>query len=388
MIIASPDGSSRPKPGGFSAAPTASPSRLYLAWPIVGVYLVAVNLADIINPAFFPQQGNGLLWLLTVGGIVLLLVGADRAVSAAVRLAKAMGISTVIIGATVVSLGTTSPEAAVSVMAAFRGNPGLALGNGVGSIICDTAMIFGLCCCITRLPIDRYVLQRHGRIQLGVGLLLAGVVALCALAAGGVEGVVIPRWVGVIFLGLLVGYMLMSFRWAKTHPEIIPPEARAERAGKSAGAILLAGAVLAGGLGMVIFGSDVLIGSLEVLAGRYGVPDHILAVTLVAFGTSLPELATALAAIIKGHPELLVGNIVGADILNVLFVIGASSAASELAVPSLFVYLHLPVMLLALLLLRGFVMTSRERFSRWQGVPLLLLYVAYVIVLLTIAPRV
>ena len=387
MIIASRGDPSRPKVPGLAAAPTIRPGRLYLAWAIAGAYLVSVILADIINPDFFPAQSSMLLWLLTVGGMALLLVGADRAVSAAVKLAKTMGISTVIIGATVVSLGTTSPEAAVSVMAAFRGNPGLALGNGIGSIICDTALIFGLCCCIKRLPIDRYVLQRHGRIQLGVGVLLAGIVAVCALANGGITGVMIPRWVGVVFLGLLVGYMLMSFRWAKTHPELIPPEARAQRDGKSFGAIALAGAVLAGGLAMVIFGSDVLIGSVEVLCGRYGVPDHVLAVTVVAFGTSLPELATALAAIIKGHPELLVGNIVGADILNVLFVIGASATASELAVPSLFFYLHLPVMLLALLLLRGFVMTSRERFSRWQGVLLLLLYVGYVIVLLTIAPR-
>ena len=335
-------------------------------------------IASLIAPTFFAPLTGGVLWVLLGGAMLLLLVGADRAVASAVRLAKAMGISTVIIGATVVSLGTTAPEACVSVMAAWRGNPGLALGNGVGSIICDTAMIFGLCCLLVRLPLDRFVLQRHGRLQLGAGLLLVGVVGVLAWQAGGIDNVVIPRWVGVAFLGLLCAYMLISFRWARQHPEIIPAEAREEKAASSSGAAVVGVVMLLVGLGMVVFGSELLIGSVVELCGRYGVPEHILAVTVVAFGTSLPELATALAAIIQGHPGLLVGNIVGADILNVLFVIGASATASKLQVPKDFFYLHLPVMLGALLMLRVFILVSRDRFCRWQGVLLLLLYIGYV----------
>jgi len=340
--------------------------------------------ADIIDPAFFAARGNPMLWLITLGAMGLLLVGADRAVTGAVKLARAVGISTVIIGATVVSLGTTSPEACVSVMAAWRGKAGLALGNGVGSIICDTALIFGLCCCLARIPMDRYVLQRHGRLQFGSGLLLALVIALGALAAGGIVGVTIPRWVGGVFLLLLAAYLYVSFRWARSHPEVVPAEAQRAAARHTWPAMIGCGVMLAAGLAVVVFSSDILIGTLETLCTRYGVPDHILAVTLVAFGTSLPELATALAAIIKGHPGLLVGNVIGADVLNVLFVIGASASAAELEVPTLFFYLHVPVMLTALLLLRIYVLTGRERFRRWQGVPLLALYVGYVIVLLTV----
>ncbi len=342
-------------------------------------------LGDIINESFFQGLSDFPLWMLLFGGMALLLVGADRAVNAAVRLAKTMGISTVIIGATVVSLGTTSPEACVSVMAAWRGQPGLALGNGIGSVICDTAMIFGLCCLITRLPLDRFVLRRHGRLQFGSGVLLCGIVTALALAAGGIGNVEIPRWIGICLLSLLVAYMYVSFRWAKQHPEMIPAEAtRAKNQASPAVIVGLLG-LLAVGLGLVIFGSDILIGSVETLCRRYGVPDHILAVTVVAFGTSLPELATAIAAIVKGHPGLLVGNIVGADILNILFVIGASAVAAPLRVPELFFYLHLPVMMLALLLLRTYIVISRDRFSRWQGVPLLVVYVGYIIVLATVA---
>jgi cation:H+ antiporter len=112
------------------------------------------------------------LWLVTCAAMVVLLFGADRAVLAAVRLARAARIPTVVIGATIVSLGTTSPEAVVSVMAAFRGDSGLALGNGVGSVICNTALIFGLACLLTRLPKARYVLTRQGWIQFGAGALL------------------------------------------------------------------------------------------------------------------------------------------------------------------------------------------------------------------------
>ncbi|MHC4986477.1 MAG: sodium:calcium antiporter, partial [Planctomycetota bacterium] len=281
--------------------------------------------------------------MLLGGGMVSLVVGADRAINAAVKLAKALGMSTIIIGATVVSLGTTAPEACVSVMAAVRGNPGLAMGNSVGSIICNLALIFGLCCAVKGLPLDRYVLLRHGRLHLAAGLLLAGIVGALALRDGGIDAVVLPRWVGVVFLGLLAAYMLISLFWARKHPEMV---AQAESpAAVGAGAAILGLVVLAVGIALVVLGADVMIGSVLELCTRYGVPDHVLAVTVVALGTSLPELATGLASVIKGHPELLVGNVLGANILNVLFVIGAAATATPLEVPPDFFYLHLPVML-------------------------------------------
>ena len=345
-------------------------------------------LADFIPESFFIDAADGyglwVLWALSAVAIAVLVYGADRAVTGAARFARVLGIPMVIVGATVVSLGTTSPEAFVSVTAAFQGKPGLALGNGVGSIICDTALIFGLCCVITPLPKNRFILNRHGWLQLAAGTMLTGTILVLAVMAGGFEGVVLGRSVGIVYVLLLAGYLYVSVRWARHHPEIVAdtpspePSAAAHRGRSSVKNLLLVFL----GLALVLGGSNLLIGSVSELCRRYEVPQDVIAVTLVAFGTSLPELATAIAAILKGHPELLVGNIVGADILNVLFVIGASAVAAPLAVPTLFVTLHLPVMMLALVLLRLYIFSSGSTFRRWQGVPLLLLFAGYYCVLL------
>jgi cation:H+ antiporter len=336
-------------------------------------------LASFIPETFFASQPIALVWVMTGVSIAMLAFGADRVVQSAVHLARMMRIPTVIIGATIVSLGTTLPEACVSVMAAVGGDSGLALGNGVGSIIFDTTVVFGLCCCITRLPMDRFVLSRQGWCQLLSGVVLAGVAVVLAFLNGGLEGASIPRVVGIGFLVLLAGYLLLSLRWARQHPEMLSPEARLGEDGEKTdvGHVLLQLALLVGGLALVIFGSDAMIGSVKTLGTAYGVPDDVMAVTVVAFGTSLPELATGIAAIRRREPGLLVGNVIGADILNVLFVIGAAATAKPLVIPALFFTLHLPVMLMALLLLRGYISFTSDRFRRWQGVPLLLLYAAY-----------
>jgi cation:H+ antiporter len=341
-------------------------------------------IADII-PSYVFQQHSALLLLFVAAAITLLVLGADRAVVAAVRLARAIGMSTVIIGATVVSLGTTSPEAFVSVTAAIKGQGGLALGNGVGSIICDTALIFGLCCVITKLPKDRFILRRHGWLQLGSGVLLAVVLFGLAWWNGGFVGVMIPRVIGVVFLALLVGYMWISIRWARQHPTELPEHER-QAASEPTGAAVVTSSVvwLVVGLTMVLIGSNLLIGSVSVLALRGGVPPSVLAVTLVAFGTSLPELVTGITSIVKGHPELLIGNVIGADILNVLFVVGASATSVPLCVPVEFYYLHIPVMLLALVMLRTFIWAGGSTFHRGQGVWLLLVFLGYYGVILTL----
>ena len=339
----------------------------------------------LLNDGFFPSLPEYALWLIAVGAIAILVFGADRLVGAAARLAATVGLSKIIIGATVVSLGTTSPEAAVSVRAAIGGDPGLALGNGVGSIICNMALIFGLACLIKRLPKDRFVLNRHGYLQLGAGALLFGVAAVLWLLAGDISKVTIPRGVGVAFVLLLVGYLYVSVRWARRHPEIIPLEAevtlaRNHQIRRAAWSLL----VLLFGLALVVAGSELLVGSAKDICRRYEVPQAVLAVTLVAFGTSLPELVTAIASIVKGHAEILVGNVVGANILNVLFVVGVSATAVPLRVDPIFFYLLLPVMMAVLLLFRVFVSINGAKFHRWQGVVLLAVYVGFVTVLVTI----
>ena len=335
---------------------------------------------DALSETFYSARETWVLWLILIASMGVLALGADRAVTAAVALARSLRVSKVIIGATVVSLGTTMPEMCVSVVAAIKGDGSLALGNAVGSIIADTGLIFGLCATLKAIPKDRFVLNRHGWLQLGAGTLLAVLCFGLWALAGDIHQVTLPRVVGLGLVALLVGYLYLSVRWGREHPEMLAGTVRPVPAppGRVA-AVVRHILVLAVGLGLVVGGSELLIGSAKVICGRYGVPPDVLAVTLVALGTSLPELVTALVALIKGHEELAVGNIIGADILNVLFVTGAASLAAPLKVEPAFFYLYLPVMMVVLLLFRAYILMGGDRFRRWQGAILMAVYVVFII---------
>jgi cation:H+ antiporter len=349
-------------------------------------------LASIFPHVWFSGVSAPLLMLITVIAMAIVVKGADWLVEGAAGMAKVMGMPAVVIGATIVSLGTTSPEAAVSVLAAFNGQAGLALGNGVGSIIADTGLIFGIGCLMTRLPADKFVLSRQGWIQFGSAVLLAG----CCYGLFFLDGekAQIPRWIGIVFVALLVLYMALSMKWAKAHPagepHLIAKDGEVEhdrKTDKTHGMLYLVGLGLIG-LVLVVLAGDGLVNSVTELAGRWGIPDVVIASTLVAFGTSLPELVVGITAIRKGHAELLVGNIIGADILNVLFVIGLAALAKPLPIieptatyPAIFLIVQLPTMLLMLVMFRLFIFRAVKdgSFSRWMGIPLLVLYVVFIV---------
>ncbi|MBW2095180.1 MAG: sodium:calcium antiporter [Deltaproteobacteria bacterium] len=300
--------------------------------------------------------------------------GADVLIDGVVSLARRTGIPRIIIGATIVSLGTTAPEAFVSVMAAWMGDPGLALGNGVGSIIADTGLIFGLSCMLVPMPVNRFVLNRTGWVQVGSATLLVviSVVTLLFNEAGPVLG----RGIGFFLLLLLAGYLFATYLWAKQGIAGLGEEVdTSEMIGLTRTWVMIAGGLVA-----VIAGARVLIPCAAEIANRLGVPEDVIAATMVAFGTSLPELMTAISAIRKGHPEITVGNIVGADVLNCLFVIGGAAVARPLQIPENFFTFHFPAMLIILYSFRGFIFLNRSgQFRRWQGAWLLGIYVVYVI---------
>jgi len=330
--------------------------------------------------------------LLLVGAVAVIALakGADWLVHGASGLAYRMGISKVIVGATIVSLGTTSPECAVSVMAAWSGEPGLALGNAIGSVVADTGLIFGLGCLLAVLPADRFVLSRQGWVQFGSGVLLAVICYGTYLAVG--DAATIQRWVGLGLLVLLVVYIWVSIRWSREHrhgePFQIDDEVEAERKGHQTVTRLVALVVV--GLAIVLLSSRLMIITvIELAEVHWHVPQVVIAGTIVALGTSLPELVIGVVSLLKGHKEILVGNVIGADILNVLFVVGASATAAplpildpEARVPQIVLYVHLPAMLAILILFRVFIFSASKRgkFRRWYGVPLLLLYVAYTVI--------
>jgi cation:H+ antiporter len=329
------------------------------------------------------------LLLITAIAMGILIKGADWLVDGASGLAYRLGISEVIVGATVISLGTTSPECGVSVMAAWTGEPGLALGNAIGSIIADTGLIFGLGCLLAVIPADRYVLVRQGWVQFGAAALLA-VLCYGAWAVVG-DAAQLGRWVGLLLLALLVAYMVVSVKWSRDHPG--PPGSSGEDATRHPPERPLPVPRLLGliliGLIFVLLSSRALILSVSELAeNHWHVPKVVIAATLVALGTSLPEMVIGLTSIMKGHRELLVGNVIGADILNVLFVVGASASAAPLpildsssSIPEIALLVHIPTMLVVLLYFRLIIhwASKKGHFSRWQGAPLVLLYVVYVV---------
>jgi cation:H+ antiporter len=316
------------------------------------------------------------LMLCGILGIFLMVLGkgADILVDEAVALSLKLNIPRVLIGATIVSLGTTAPETAVSVTAALQGNPGLALGNAVGSIICDTGLILGIGALIRPLPLDRKVVNRQGWVQFGSGVLL---VILCLpfanLPSIFTDGGNLPQAGGFLLVGLLFVYFYWSYRQAR-HATADPlPEGGLEASNKPTWQALLK---LVFGLLLVIGSSKVIIPTAEIMAYRLEVPEAIVAALLIAFGTSLPELVTVVTAVLKGQGSLAVGNVIGADILNVLFVAGLSAAVTSggLQAPAEFFTLLFPAMLFILAVFRIGIFLSPTHLSRTFGALLLGLY--------------
>ncbi|MBN1516891.1 calcium/sodium antiporter [Candidatus Sumerlaeota bacterium] len=319
--------------------------------------------------------------------LYVLVKGADWLVEGAASLARRTGMPNIVIGATIVSIGTTTPECFVSVMGAVFGNSGLALGNGVGSIICDTGLILGLVMAISSLHADPYILNRQGRVQVGAAAML---VALCVALrlVQGPEPVLGRIWGALLLVGLCA-YIAKSIHWArKRKRQLAAEQANAALAGDLADEIeqihdmpvVKSLGLLFIGVLMVIVSARVLIPAVATLARRLHVPDDVIAATLVAFGTSLPELVTCLMAVRKGKGDLALGNVIGADVLNVLFVIGAAALARPLTVMDNFFFFHFPAMMTILVLFRIYIHINRGApFKRWQGITLLSVYGIYIL---------
>jgi cation:H+ antiporter len=299
--------------------------------------------------------------------------GADILVDEAVSLSIHLGIPKMIIGATIVSLGTTLPEATVSVLAALNDNPDLALGNAIGSIIADTGLIIGLAAMIGRLPVDKSTINRQGRLQLSAGVLLA---IVCLPFLSKASGGHVTQYIGFLFIGLLIAYIYISMKWAKNSG--VDEGATLEEEKKP---IYIQVFLFIIGILLVIASSRLLIPAVQITALRIGIPQSVIAATLVAFGTSLPELVTAITAVRKGHGELAIGNIIGADILNVLFVVGGAAAVTKagLIVPTNFYKLQIPAMLIILILFRLFAKNAKDVISKKEGIILFAIYLVYLV---------
>jgi cation:H+ antiporter len=298
-----------------------------------------------------------LLPLALVAGLALIVVGGNSFVDSACALARRLGVSRALIGLTLVSLATTAPEFATSAMAALMGSGGVAYGNVVGSCIANIALILSIVVVALSIPIGR------DRLREGMAMLaLASLVVAMALdgSVGRLEGLAL-----LLALGLFLGFLLRRGRGAG---EVAVGE------GASTLRRLVLG-FLAGAVGIVV-GSRLLLYSGVGIARALGVPEAVIGFTLVAVGTSLPELATAVLSAVKRVPELSLGNIIGANVLDLTWVLGFAAALRPISIRPQEVWFSNAMMLAVMAFLLAFMSTGR-RLSRGEGVALLTLYALY-----------
>jgi len=316
--------------------------------------------------------------------VALISKGAAWFTEAAVKIAEATHIPKVIIGATIVSLATTLPEFSVSAIAAVQNHTDMAIGNAIGSCICNIGLILGTCTLAKASLTDKKLLTQQGGFMIGSGILIFLLTLSGRLSRSG----------GIILLIGLAAYIYYSVRTARTRRnKALIEKLVAEEDGKFPARPTLVNEVIwfIIGAACVIGGSRLLVYTGVRLAELLGVPEMVISLTLVSLGTSLPEYVTALTATIKGHQELSVGNIIGADILDIVWVLGGSSLIRPLPLnpePPFLGYpqtqsLDIPIMLLLMVLLVIFGY-SEGKLRRWQGGALFIIYVIYVVVLFTV----
>ena len=329
---------------------------------------------------------NGLtdgLWgslLLFAVGVILLIKGGDWFVDSAVGIAKRFRVPEIIIGATVVSIGTTLPEVMVSVTAALNNNGAVAYGNAIGSIICNTSLIAALTIAIRPAPVNKKAVVT----PVIFFFVSAAIYMVAAYFFGRFD-----RWLGIVMLVVFGIYMTSTIYKGFKNPVANDHGEEEEDQG---GNLLKNVIVLIASAGLIAVGADMLEGSSVSLATMAGIPTEVVGVTVVALCTSLPELVTAVTALAKGHGALSLGNIIGANIFNLVLVSGAAVTLSPFAVPEgskLFGYntsliLEIPLMV-AVMALMTLPAVKKGKLYRWQGITLLGIYAAFVILQVLIA---
>ena len=302
--------------------------------------------------------------LLLLVGLGLVVLGADWLVNGASYIARRAGISEFVIGLTIVGFGTSCPELVVSLSGAIEGNSDISVGNVVGSNIFNVLFILGLTAMV--LPVG--MTDKNRRIDIPITL---GVTILLVILGitGSMSGPVISRWEGVLMLLVFSAYLFYCFK-SDSKDEFSETQRATLSITKSIALTLT-------GLAGLIFGGDLFVDSATALARQIGVSDKFIAVTILAGGTSLPELATSLVAAIKGKEQLALGNILGSNVFNAMMILGLSSVITPLSFASMTIVDIITLVLSAVLLLIWAYTGRKNRIDRREGAAMLLCYVAY-----------
>ena len=310
--------------------------------------------------------------LLFAVGLVLLIKGGDWFVDGATGLAKRFKLPDIVVGATVVSIGTTLPEVMVSTTGALQGSGAMAYGNAIGSIICNTSLIAAISIFVNPGPVNVKSMKTP------VIFFFASAAIYC-LAAYGLG--TFPRWLGLVMLSVFAVYMFMTVRNGMKNPDEADEEESSEP--KQLWQELL---LLVVGAAVIAVGADLLVEHGQVIARALGVPETVVALLFVALGTSLPELITTITSLRKGRASLGIGNVIGANIFNLVLVSGVAVTLAPFAVPAentllntglnLSLVFDIPVML-AVMSLMCLPALAKKKLGRWQGATLLCIYAAF-----------
>ena len=310
--------------------------------------------------------------LLFIVGLLFLIKGGDWFVDGASALARRFHLPELLIGATVVSIGTTLPEVMVSTMSALSGHGEIAYGNAIGSVICNAALIAAITIAVRPGKVDPKTLKTP------VAFFFAAAAIYCIAAY--VFGK-FTRVMGVIMLAMFVAYMIVNVLQMKNAPAEVHEETEEEMSLPKTLGLLVVGAVL------IAVGANLLVDNGTLIAQALGVPESVIALTFVALGTSLPELITAITSLMKGHSDLSLGNVIGANVFNLVLVSGVSVTLAPFTIPqsnTLFgikssLVLDVPVMLAVMLILTVPALV-KGKLNRAQGITLLAIYAAFCVV--------
>ena len=311
--------------------------------------------------------------LLFAVGLVLLIKGGDWFVDGATGIAKRFNLPDIVVGATVVSIGTTLPEVMVSTAGALAGSGAMAYGNAIGSIICNTALIAAISITCNPGPVNVKSMKTPAIFF----FCAAAIYCIAAYALG-----TFPRWLGFVMLTVFVIYMIMTVRNGLKNPDAVTEEEEGGKEKKLWQELLM----LVVGAAVIAVGADLLVDHGQIIARELGVPETVIALLFVALGTSLPELVTTITSLKKGRASLGVGNVIGANIFNLVLVSGVAVSLAPFDVPvenellntglNLSLVFDIPVMLLVMSLMI-FPALATKKLGRWQGILLLGIYAAF-----------
>ncbi len=317
--------------------------------------------------------------LLFLLGIVLIIVGANYLTEGASTLARRMGLSPLVVGLTIVAFGTSAPELIVSLMSALKGNADIAMGNVIGSNIFNILAIGGVTALVAPITITQSTIRREIPLMLLSFLVLffLSYDTIFAGTAGTTENI-LSRGEGLTLLGFFLIFLTYTFAIAKDAPD----DPHADHTPIRSYPLWLLVLFILGGLAALIYGGDLFVSSASSIARTFGMSESFIGLTIVAAGTSLPELATSVAAALKKQPEIAVGNIVGSNIFNIFFILGVSSTITPIRIGGV-TALDFLVMIVAGLMLYIFAVLFGQRVvKRSEGAILALSFIAYTVYLI------